>query len=300
MNSSRASPRSPIRPPRTGPCSDRRPATTPDDGTPRSATSHPTPTKRSSPLRSRKRHNLNDTVTKKRGQGPGSATADITAGRASRRSTFLWSVYGRVYDSICDSPLTSLIAFTAFDLSTGIDVADLGCGTGLVFRVFAHQGCTVVGVDSSAVMLRRAQGKSRVSTAVLAAVADTPLASQSTDTVLLINVLHLLSDPAAAIVEAARIVKPSGRIVLSWPLDDVTTDSIPKADRIAGRRLVQSAVAHHLRQVIGVVAWAMRIERRATGELGNLVVEAAVANRLELLSTSTIRGVQQVTVLCLA
>ena len=34
------------------------------------ATSHPTPTKQGSPLRSRKQHNPNDTVSKKRGQGP--------------------------------------------------------------------------------------------------------------------------------------------------------------------------------------------------------------------------------------
>ena len=238
-------------------------------------------------------------------QGPRSAMNSGLATQLSTRSTLatrhgskaLWSLYARVYDEIWDSPLTDLIAFTAFDVSAGPDVVDLGCGTGLVSQVFVRHGCTVTGVDTSARMLHRAQSRCRISTAVLATVTNTPLPSQSADTVLLINVLHLLSDPAAALGEALRIVKPGGRIVLAWPLDDVTTDSIRQVDRLTGRGTVQSTVAHHLRQAIGIVGWTLRIARRRPGDLCRIVDEMVTEKNLELEGTSTIQGVQQICVL---
>ena len=76
-----AGPRSLTRPPPTGPCSAGRTTTTPADATPRSATSHPTPTKRACPLLSRKQHNRDDTVSKIEGQGPSFSCAEVTNAR---------------------------------------------------------------------------------------------------------------------------------------------------------------------------------------------------------------------------
>ena len=43
---------------------------------------------------------------------------------------------------------------------------------------------------------------------------DLPFAAQSFDTVMLHQVLHFAQDPAAALVEAARVTRPAGRIAI--------------------------------------------------------------------------------------
>ena len=206
-------------------------------------------------------------------------------------------MYARSYDAIWDSPLTRSVASAVFDVSAGSDVVDLGCGTGLVARVFVGHGSVVTGVDSSALMLRRAQAKSRVSTCVLATANRTALASTCADTVLLINILHLLDDPVAALLEAIRLVRPGGRIVLAWPLDGVTTDSVRRADRLSGRGIVRSAVAHHLREAIGVMSWALRVDRKTAAELTAIVHEMAAQHDLIPEPVVTIHGVQAITAL---
>jgi ArsR family transcriptional regulator len=96
-------------------------------------------------------------------------------------------------------------------------VADLGCGTGAVTAALAPDVARVIGVDRSADMLRAARRR----TAGLAnvelrrgALEALPLEDASCDAALLVLSLGWVADPARALAEAARAVRPGGRIAL--------------------------------------------------------------------------------------
>jgi SAM-dependent methyltransferase len=94
----------------------------------------------------------------------------------------------------------------------GPRVVELGVGTGVIARGLGEHGFAVVGFDLSEAMLRRAT--ERVGARVGVADADRlPLADASVDTVVFVWVLQLVEDPVTTLAEAARVVRPGGRVV---------------------------------------------------------------------------------------
>lgn len=96
-------------------------------------------------------------------------------------------------------------------------VGDLGCGTGQVAEVLAPFVRQVVAVDESPAMLAAARERMDGLSNVELREGDLerlPLEDMSLDAVVLFLVLHHLSDPAAAIREAARVLRPGGRMLL--------------------------------------------------------------------------------------
>lgn len=94
-------------------------------------------------------------------------------------------------------------------------VCDVGAGTGIVSAELGNIVARVVGVDLSPEMIR--QAKERLHGRVLVGDAQAlPLPSGSVDAVTFVWVLHLVGDPAAAIGEAARVLRPGGRAVVVW------------------------------------------------------------------------------------
>jgi ubiquinone/menaquinone biosynthesis C-methylase UbiE/DNA-binding transcriptional ArsR family regulator len=97
-------------------------------------------------------------------------------------------------------------------------VGDLGCGTGQVAAALAPFVATVIAVDRSADMLQAAKRRLREMANVEVRRGDLealPIADQELDAATLLLVLHHLPDPAAALREAARVLKPGGRLVIS-------------------------------------------------------------------------------------
>jgi ArsR family transcriptional regulator len=96
-------------------------------------------------------------------------------------------------------------------------VADLGTGSGVFPVTVGPYVDRVVGVDRSPEMLeaarRRARGLANVEfeEGVLEAL---PLADASVDLATLSLVLHYVPDPARALAEAARVLRPGGRLVV--------------------------------------------------------------------------------------
>ncbi len=96
-------------------------------------------------------------------------------------------------------------------------VADLGCGTGALAAELAPRVRRVIAVDQSAAMLRAARKRLapfdnvEVHEARLEAL---PLADASCDAALAVLVLGYLEDPAPALREAARVLRPGGRLVV--------------------------------------------------------------------------------------
>ena len=92
--------------------------------------------------------------------------------------------------------------------------ADLGCGTGHVASLVAPFVRRVVGVDASAAMLAAAE-RSCPSTSTCARARSRRCRSATrVDLALLVLVLHHVPDPARALAEAARVLKPGGRLVV--------------------------------------------------------------------------------------
>jgi len=96
-------------------------------------------------------------------------------------------------------------------------VADLGCGSGKVAAKLADYVSKVVAVDQSAAMLKsarkRLKGLSNVDL-IRGDLEALPLKAGGCDAALILLVLTYLQEPAAALSEAARILKPGGKLVV--------------------------------------------------------------------------------------
>jgi len=99
-------------------------------------------------------------------------------------------------------------------------LVDLGSGTGRMLTLLGPHAQTAVGLDLSKQMLNLA--RARVSEAGLEGcelrhgdIFSTRLPSESADLVVVHQVLHYVSDPASAVREAARLVAPSGKLIIA-------------------------------------------------------------------------------------
>jgi ArsR family transcriptional regulator len=96
-------------------------------------------------------------------------------------------------------------------------VADLGCGTGAMVATLAPHVHRVIGVDASAEMLAAAGERTAALDNVelrAGSLEALPIDDHTVDAALLTLVLHHLPSPAAALVEAARVLKPGGRLLI--------------------------------------------------------------------------------------
>ena len=96
-------------------------------------------------------------------------------------------------------------------------VADLGCGTGTMLSSLAPHVKHVIGVDASEEMLAAARARlSGVGNVDLrrGSLESLPIETASVDAVTMMLVLHHLASPGAAIAEAARILRPGGRLLV--------------------------------------------------------------------------------------
>jgi ubiquinone/menaquinone biosynthesis C-methylase UbiE/DNA-binding transcriptional ArsR family regulator len=102
-------------------------------------------------------------------------------------------------------------------LDDGWTVTDLGCGTGAVTQSLAPFVQRVIAVDESNAMLsaarKRLHGISNVDirNGRLEAL---PIGDGEVDVALLFLVLHYAAEPARVISEAARVLKPGGRLLV--------------------------------------------------------------------------------------
>jgi ArsR family transcriptional regulator len=97
-------------------------------------------------------------------------------------------------------------------------VGDLGCGTGQVAAALAPFVKQVIAVDRSSDMLDAARRRVRdlpnvdVRRGELEAL---PIVDAALDAATLLLVLHHLPDPVEALAEAARVLRPGGRLLIS-------------------------------------------------------------------------------------
>jgi len=99
------------------------------------------------------------------------------------------------------------------------DYLDIGTGTGRLLELLGSKAKNAVGVDLSHEMLNIARTQLEKHGLVncqvrLADMYDLPFSPASQDAITLHQVLHYADDPAAVLAEAARVLRPEGRLVV--------------------------------------------------------------------------------------
>jgi 2-polyprenyl-3-methyl-5-hydroxy-6-metoxy-1,4-benzoquinol methylase len=107
------------------------------------------------------------------------------------------------------------IAFLSRDLRPGARVLDLGCGRGVILGALADRGFEVHGVEISLEAARGADPRAEIRIAPRLADAGYPAAYF--DEVVIWHVLEHLPDPKGALLEARRVLRPGGRLVVAVP-----------------------------------------------------------------------------------
>ena len=111
------------------------------------------------------------------------------------------------------SPLVGMLALADPDWT----IADLGCGTGSLTATLAPFVRRVVAVDTSAPMLaaarRRLSGVRNVDIRE-GDLESVPIENGQVDATVMSLVLHYIPEPAKALGEAARVLRPRGRLLV--------------------------------------------------------------------------------------
>ena len=126
--------------------------------------------------------------------------------------------------------LRSLFAGIARDVASSVPsggrILEVGCGPGRLSHVLAGQhGLDVTGVDLDPAMIDRARARAarsreaggRTASFVVGDVASLAFPDASFDLVVSTLSMHHWDDPAAGLVEIARVLRPSGRALI-WDL----------------------------------------------------------------------------------
>ncbi|MCB1377566.1 MAG: metalloregulator ArsR/SmtB family transcription factor [Alphaproteobacteria bacterium] len=129
---------------------------------------------------------------------------------------------------------------------------DLGTGTGSVLRSFASHAAQSIGIDSSREMLAFARvnlDSQGVRHAQIrhGDIYALPFADATADFITIHQVLHFLDDPGRALAEAARVLRPDGRLLV---VDFAPHQMEELRERHAHRRLGLAAedMAHWLQR----------------------------------------------------
>jgi ubiquinone/menaquinone biosynthesis C-methylase UbiE len=147
------------------------------------------------------------------------ALGQVMAARADRTRSFFdavgpeWDSLRKVFndDALRSHALTRLVP-------AGLQVADIGTGTGILAAELARLGLRVIAVDHSPRMLTaaraalEAEGLAQVELRAGEASA-LPIEDASLDAAFAHMVLHYLPSPSDAIREMARVVRPGGIVI---------------------------------------------------------------------------------------
>ncbi len=132
-----------------------------------------------------------------------------------------YSRQARAYDSTRGaSPSVLAPLRRALVGAGGRELVDIGGGTGNYALALAHEGWQPTVVDRSAQMLAQASAKGLET--VRANATRLPFTDASFDAAMLVSMLHHLDDPAHALAEAKRVLRPGGRLaVMLFTREDI-------------------------------------------------------------------------------
>jgi ubiquinone/menaquinone biosynthesis C-methylase UbiE len=148
----------------------------------------------------------------------------------------------------------------------GWRTVDVGCGPGLLPRLLAQRGCEAFGVDVDYAALDSGLWDGLA----LGEAGRLPFEEATFDLATAVNVLFLLPEPAQALREMRRVVKPGGRVCLLNPSEKMSVEAVTG---LAEARGLQGLERESL------VDWARRAEanrRWGEAELREMLAEAGL------------------------
>lgn len=120
------------------------------------------------------------------------------------------------YAALCAHPAGALL--DAAGVGPGVRLLDVGTGTGTVAALAGTRGAEVVAVDAEPSMLALARRQAPAADIRHAVLPSLPFAADRFDAAVANFVMNHVGDPAAALAELRRVVRPGGRIAVTvWP-----------------------------------------------------------------------------------
>jgi SAM-dependent methyltransferase len=143
-----------------------------------------------------------------------SVTTDRERWEATQRG--LWGRRPEDWSELAEPQNASLFtdALNEAGVGAGTSVLDIGCGSGLALSLADERGARTSGIDISGPLL--AVARRRVPGADLreGGLDVLPFADASFDAVLAVNALQFAADPASALREVHRVLRPGGRLAI--------------------------------------------------------------------------------------
>lgn len=114
-----------------------------------------------------------------------------------------------------------LALIEATSIGPGRRVLDVGCGSGEFLELLASTGAEVAGIDPAPAMLELARRSLPGADIRLGDFSELPWPAASFDVVTAVNALQFADEMAIALREAARVLRPGGRIgIANWADDE--------------------------------------------------------------------------------
>lgn len=165
-----------------------------------------------------------------------------------------------------------LMRFVAKHRPLRLRIVDVGCGPGFLLRCLSRwfERAELVGVDQSDALLQIAQSRCAGMSALKGDACTLPLASGSVDAAFALHVVEHLIEPSLFFVEAHRVIRPDGILIIATP------NSEGLGARIMGRRWSGLSDPTHI-SLHGPSYWigmlersGFKIERQGTTGLSGL------------------------------
>jgi len=143
-----------------------------------------------------------------------------TAGAAQLKE---WSTNPRDWAELQEAQMRGVYdAVVRSVVRPGTRLLDAGCGSGMFCRLAADAGADVAGIDASSSVLEIARERTPEAEFVHGDMESLPWGDATFDLVTGIAAFTFTANPVLALREAARVVKPDGRVVIAtWgPADE--------------------------------------------------------------------------------
>jgi len=129
----------------------------------------------------------------------------------------LWGRRARDWSEVQEPQSRALyeIVLKALVLTRDTSLLDIGCGSGLFCETTANLGASVMGLDASSAMLDLARRRTPRASFFEGEMEELPFVEKTFDVVTALNSLQHVGSPLQALVEARRVLKPGGKLVIA-------------------------------------------------------------------------------------